>query len=265
MSNKFYNLNYSPAAQGFDPGTWRKLFGTVTVTGNQLQFTQAAIIHYADILRGDATFNINIAAPLSDGITQFGFKQYNKNEYAYFQINGPTLTAESSDGITTSVSVPIPWQTGWTSTNTSFEIKWEAGAVRFFVGGNLMATIGCDSTLDIPVNVVPNDSMSLYLYSDSLDVFLLNYISVVGIQSYLMSTGNSNSVFEPFITKSDRITITDVPTFYWKNYIAGNGILSDNINVSDVNSMLMKILIANNGINVDNSQITESVTVSTPA
>lgn len=211
MSNQYYNFNYSPVAQGFDNSTWRNLYGDVAVVNGKLQFTKASIIHYGDILRGDATFNINIAAPLADGDTRFGFIQYSKNTYAYFHISGSVLTAETSDGVTSS-SVIIPWESQWTDTDTDFRIKWESGAVRFYIGGQLLVTIGESNLLEIPISVVPNDSMSLYLSSDSTDLFLLNYISIVGIHSFLMSEGNDNSVFEPFIAESDRVRITEVVT-----------------------------------------------------
>jgi len=211
MANQFYNLNYSPIAQGFDAGTWRTLYGDAAIVSNQLQLNKAAIIHYADILRGDAVFNINIAEPFADGDSRFGFIQYSKNVYASFKITGPVLTAETSDGVT-SYSEVIEWQDSWTDTDTEFRIKWEAGAVRFYVGGQLLVTIGESSLLNVPVSVIPNDPMSLFVFSDSTDLFLLNYIKVTAIQSYLMSTGNDNSVFEPYVKESDRITIAEAVT-----------------------------------------------------
>jgi len=239
MSNQFYNFNYSPIAEGFDSSTWRKLFGDVAVVNGKLQFTKAAIIHYGDILRGDAIFNINIAAPFAEGDTKFGFIQYSKNTYAYFKISGPVLTVETSDG-TTSKSIVIPWESSWTDTDTSFRINWEAGIVTFYIGGQWMASISYTETDDIPVSVVPTDPMSLYISSDSTDLFLLNYITVKGIQSFLMSEGNDDSIFEPFVTESDRISI------------------------SESNTMSMGTLITNGGIVSETPKIRESVTVGSP-
>jgi len=264
MANQYYNLNYSPIAQGFDSGTWRKLYGDVSVVANKLQLTKAAIIHYGDILRGDAIFNINIAAPFASGDSKFGFIQYSKNTYAYFKINGPVLTAETSDGVT-AYSEVIQWQASWTDTDTDFRIKWESGSVKFYIGGQLMVTICESNLLNIPVSVVPNDPMSLYISSDSTDLFLLNFITVKSIQSYLMSEGNDNSVFEPFVTESDRIAISESNTMLMKILIANEGVNVQNIAINDVNTMLMKILIANQGINTETPKIRESVTVSTPA
>jgi hypothetical protein len=211
MANQFYNFNYDPAKKGFAALTWRKVYGDVAVVSGQLQFTKAFIIHYGDILRGDATFNINIAAPFADGDTTFGFTQYSKGVHAYFKISGTVLSAETSDGTTTK-NVVIPWSAAWTDTNTEFRIKWEAGLVTFFIGGQFKTSIGYSKLLDIPVSIVPNDSMSIFISSDSTDLFLLNYITVKSIQSFLMSEGNDNSIFEPFVRESDRISITDVVT-----------------------------------------------------
>jgi hypothetical protein len=260
MSNQFYNLNYSPTAQGFDAGTWRTLYGDVAVVSNQLQLTKAAIIHYGDILRGDAVFNINIAAPFASGDSKFGFIQYSKNEYAYFKISGPVLTAETSDGVT-AYSVPITWESQWTDTNTEFRIKWESGSVRFYVGGQLLVTIGESSLLNVPVSVVPNDPMSLFIASDSTDLFLLNYITVVGIQSYLMSEGNDNSVFEPFVKESDRISISESVTV--AHAAAADVNIVDSINITENNTQTIDYTHPSGLIST--LSITEGVTVGSPA
>jgi hypothetical protein len=208
MENQFYNFNYDPSKEGFDSATWRNVYGDFSVVNGKLQFTQGSIIHYGDILRGDATFNINIAT-LSDGDTTFGFTQYSKGTHAFFKINGLILSAETSDGVTTK-SIVIPWNNSWTDTDTEFRIKWEAGLVTFFIGGQFMASIGYSAPLNIVESIVPNDPMSLFITSDSIDLFILNYITVVGIQSFLMSEGNNNSIFEPFIKETSRVHISDV-------------------------------------------------------
>jgi len=260
MSNQYYNLNYSPIAQGFDAGTWRKLYGDVSVVANKLQLTKAAIIHYADILRGDAIFNINIAAPFASGDSKFGFIQYSKNTYAYFKITGPVLTAETSDGVT-AYSEVIPWQTIWTDVNTDFRIKWESGSVRFYVGGQLMVTITESNLLNIPVSVVPNDPMSLFIQSDSTDLFLLNFITVKAIQSYLMSEGNDDSVFEPFVTESDRISISEAVTVASAAAMAVSKF--DSVGITENNTQTIDYTHPSGLIST--LSITEGVTVGSPA
>lgn len=259
MSNQFYNFNYSPIAQGFDSSTWRKLYGDVSVVNGKLQFTRAAIIHYGDILRGDITFNINIAKPFVDGNTKFGLIQYSKNVYAYFSIDGPVLTACISDGIVSSSEV-ITWQDSWTDTDTDFRIKWEAGSVRFYINGQFYVILSHESSLDIISSEVPNDPMSLYISSDSTDLFLLNYITAKSIQSFLMSEGNDNSVFEPFVNESDRITITESVTIAHAADMSVND--NDSINITE--NKTVTIDYSNPNLNSPLT-ITESVTVGTPA
>lgn len=229
MANQYFNFSYDPAKQGFDSSTWRTVYGDVAVVGGALELIKAAIIHYADILRGDAVFSINIAAPIVGDHSSFGFTQYSKGVHAYFNIHDTVLTAESSDGVTTS-SVVIPWETAWTDTDTEFRIKWEAGLVTYFVGGVRKAEIGAYAPNDIPQSVVPNDPMSLYVASDGADLFLLNYIIVKSIQSYLMSEGNADSSFERIVKESDKLTISEAITMSINN----PGInVSDSITISE--------------------------------
>lgn len=260
MVNQFYNFNYDPAKQGFDASTWRKVYGDVSVVNGQLQFTRGFIIHYGDILRGDATFNINIAAPFADGDTTFGFTQYSKGVHAYFKISGTVLTAETSDGTTTKSEV-ITWSSAWTDTDTEFRIKWEAGLVTFFIGGQFKTSIGYSAPLDVVESIVPNDSMSLFISSDSTDLFLLNYITVKSIQSYLMSEGNDNSIFEPFVRESDRINISEVITMGQGTEMRIDKI--DSISISE-NIILTTSITDPNGI-IDSIEITEDITVGSPA
>jgi hypothetical protein len=141
MSNKFFNFYFDPVLQGYDTSAWRTLLGVPTIVSSQLQITPTAkIIHYANILRCDAVFSVTIPAPTSGDNRRFGLVQYSKNEYIYFKITDTVLTAECSNGVTSSATA-ITWQTAWTNTATEFRIKWEAGAAKFYVAGNLETTL----------------------------------------------------------------------------------------------------------------------------
>lgn len=234
MSNQYYSFYYDPIHLGYGASSWRTLYGDVSVGGGKLKLFNAAILHYADILRGDAYFSLNIPAPAGGADRKFGFIQYNKNAYAYFKISDSVFSANTSDGVT-AYSVTIPWQTAWSSTNTVFRIKWETGAVTFFAGGALVATIGYSTLLDVPVSVVPNDPMSLYMQDDTGDTCLLNYIEVKGIQSYLMNAGDVTSTGVPLVFEASKINITENITIN----IPININKTDNVTVTDTVSKML--------------------------
>jgi hypothetical protein len=186
MSNQFYTFAYDPVRQGYDSNTWNTILGVPVVINNQLTFKAAGAQHFADILRGDAIFNISISAPAAGDDIQVGFMGQNGASYAYFNIVDDVLTAETSDGVTTK-TVTIPWSTAWSNTNTEFGIKWETGLVTFSIGGQYQAKIGETSTLDVPTSTVPGDPMSLYIYSNSTNPLSLKYIDIKSIQSLIWS------------------------------------------------------------------------------
>jgi len=189
MSNQYFNFYYDPVRQGFNSLTWRTLSGIPATLGTRLNLASSEIIHYDDILRGSATISMNIPAPVAGDNKKFGFRQYNKNAYIYFKITDDVLTAETSDG-TTSKSVVIDWQTEWTNTDIEFLIKWEAGIVKFYIAGNLKVTIddaSIKTTGSDNSTCISGDPLSLYFSNATASAFLLNYINVKSIQSYLFA------------------------------------------------------------------------------
>ena len=245
MSNQYFNLSYDPVRQGYDSSSWRTLYGDPAVSGTRLDLQNAAILHYGDILRGDAVFSLNIPAPTVGDDRKVGFVQYNKNAYAYFKIFNDVFTAETSDGTNTD-SVTISWQSAWTDTNTEFRIKWEAGMASFYVGGVHQTTINDVS--------VPGDPMSLYLANTSPDGWMLNYIIVKSIQSFWMNENNEDALVGPIISEFERITMTESLTMLIPTLFAGTG-QSDVLTLTESVTMLEIILIAGNGI------ITETLTL----
>ena len=227
MSNQYFNIYYDPVREGYDPSTWRALYGQPVVGSNQLMIREAGMLHYGDILRGDSVISLKIPAPAIGADRKFGFLQFSKNAYAYFKILNGALTAETSNGTTsTAISTAITWQSAWTDTNTEFRIKWEAGTVTFFIGGAQQTAIS-----DISVS---GDPMSIYLSNNSgSDTMLLNYMNVKGIQSYRFTELVEGSSFEFYVYKSEALTISEAVTMLMVILIAGNGIISDTVTVSE--------------------------------
>ena len=173
MSNKFFNFYYDPVRQGYDTNTWNTLSGVPVVASNQLNLTNASIMHFADLLRGEASFSVNFHTPQAGDDTKFGFYEINKGAYLYFKIADNVLTSETSNGVTTSSTV-IPWVASWSNTPTEFRIKWEAGRAVFKIGGQHKVVIDDVS--------IPGDPMSLYALSNTT-VLHINYIIVKTVQS----------------------------------------------------------------------------------
>lgn len=186
MSNQLFNFYYDPIRQGYDSNTWSTLIGAPVVVGNKLSLDGAGILHFADLLRGDVTFNINMATPQAGDDVKIGLTEYNKGAFLYFKVADDILTAESSDG-TTTYSVAIDWNTDWNGADTEFRIKWEAGTASFSIGGNIKATLSETITLDIPITAIPGDPMSLYVHNDSAGALLIKYIEVKGVESSILS------------------------------------------------------------------------------
>ena len=173
MANQYFNFYYDPVRQGYDTTTWTTLSGVPAIAANQLNLLNAGVIHFADLLRGEALFDVTFHAPTAGDDTKFGFFEPNKNAYLYFKIAGNVLTAEASDGTNTK-SVVIAWDSSWTNASTDFKIKWEAGRAIFTVNGQYKTVIE-----DISVS---GDPMSLYANSNTT-ILHINYITVKSVQS----------------------------------------------------------------------------------
>jgi len=182
MSNQYFNFAYDPVRQGYDSNTWNTILGVPVVINNQLSLEKAEIIHYADLLRGDAIFNISMSAPAVGDDVKIGFSEEISGSISYFRVIDDVLEAVVSNGTTLKTQV-IDWDTTWSNTNIEFRVWWEAGSVKFYIEGQLMANFGEISTLDVPIITIPNVPMSLYLYNDSADPLSVKYITVKGVQS----------------------------------------------------------------------------------
>lgn len=203
MTNRYTNFYYDPQREGYDLSVWRTLNGEPTVGANQLRLSLASVVHYSDLWRGDVTMNLNIPVPAAGARKSFGLIQLNKNAYLYFDITNTTFSAKTSDGTSTN-SASITWQSAWSSTNTDFRIKWEAGIAKFFVGGVQQAAISDAS--------IPGDPLSFYLNNGNTDTVTLKYIQAKGIQTFFLHEALEDSSIEPMIFESDNITISEAVT-----------------------------------------------------
>jgi hypothetical protein len=200
MANQFINFKYDPSTEGYSNTLWHTVYGDASISDGKLKIDKGLVIHYGDILRGDFSFNVNMSEPDMEDNIRFGLIQYSKNAYIYVSLDDTYLTLETSNGEDSS-SISFDWQDEWADTPTDFKIKWGPGCVSLFVNGNLKTSISDSS--------VPNCPLSLYLYSDSVNDFKVNYITAKAVQSYILSTGNSDSIFEPFVNESERAAVSE--------------------------------------------------------
>lgn len=181
MSNQFFNFYYDPVRQGYDANTWSTLSGAPVVVANKLRLVNASAIHYADILRGEATFCVTMPTPVNGQDMAFGFMQYNKNAFARFRINDDQVIAEISNGGTDDFAL-CTWNTDWNNTPVEFKIKWEAGVVTFSIGGEKK----WETTDRINIE---GDPMSLYVYNNTAGAVPMDisYIEVKGVQNLMLA------------------------------------------------------------------------------
>jgi hypothetical protein len=182
---------YDPIRQGYDTNSWRTISGAPALVGDRLSVDNAAgiagsAIHYVDFVKGEMIFNVNVpAAPSASGDTrEFGASSPNSLAYVLFSF-GDTLTCKTSDGITTTTSSAITWNSDWTGANVVFKIRWEAGGAKFFINGTQVYAISDDS--------VPYGPLSLYIYDASESSMTIGDISVKSTQSYVLNPKTSDS------------------------------------------------------------------------
>lgn len=205
MSDKtsFY---YDPIRQGYDSNSWRTLSGApAVVAGGRLSVvisgTAGSAIHYADILKGDISFNVNSSAPGANTGHIFGVSSPDTLAYIRFNI-GNVLTCETSDGVTSTASSTIGWNTDWSGANVVFRIRWEAGRVVFTINGVQVYTASDAS--------VPAGPLSLYLQDDSSAPMTVGDITVRGTQSFVMNPKTSDTTsFDGLLALSQAVTVSE--------------------------------------------------------
>lgn len=248
MATNYTNFYYDPVRNGYDSSMWHTLYGLPSVVSNQLVLNEASCVHFADIYRGQFTFNVNIpVAPTAGQTRSFGLYGVSRDSYIIFNISDTVFSAKTSDGVNSSSSV-ITWDSAWTATNLEFSIRWEGGTAKFFVNGNQMAAIS-----DISV---PGHPLSLYASNNTFDDMTIKYIEAQGIQTYLMTVGPEDSSFQPVIVmgfKSDTVTITESTTFLITILYPST---SDTVTVSESVTMLITQLYPEMN---DTATVTENV------
>lgn len=178
MVNQYFNFYYDPVRQGYDTSTWATLAGVPAVVGGKLVINNASIMHFADLMKGEAEFIVKLSAPAAGDSQRIGFTS--SDAWLWFNIVDDVLSAVTKSGDNTN-SVVIDWQNSWSDVFVSFKIKWEAGMTTFSIGDTQQAVISDAS--------IPGGPLSLYVYSSSTTPITISSITVKGVESSTLDTG----------------------------------------------------------------------------
>lgn len=183
MSSQTTSFHFSPTRQGMDLSSWKVISGVPTVTSGRMNVGiggDGIVAHYADIMRGDISFNVNTAAPAGLQVKFVGLASDNTplSKVGFAMTN--TLVCVTSDGVDTTTSDPLTWSADWTTTNTEFRIRWEAGMVKFYIAGTCVFTAAGSA--------IPKDPLNLYITETNAGGMTIGNIAVKGTQSFVMNT-----------------------------------------------------------------------------
>ncbi len=175
MTN-YTNFITDPTRDGVSAVLWRQLTGTTTVSGGSLRLNAASMVSYGDILRGNFNFSVTIpTAPASGDSKTFGIKSIAMGTQAVFNITDAVFSVKTTNSAGTTTTTVVPWRSAWTATPAIFSIKWEAGAVKFMIGGRIIAYH----------DGISGSPMSLYLENTDADNMDVSYITATGVESYM--------------------------------------------------------------------------------
>jgi hypothetical protein len=217
---------YDPIRQGYDTNSWRTISGAPAVSaiaGGRISVDNEAglpgsAVHYADFLKGDISFDVNVPLAPVEGVTRkFGVSAPNTSAYIRFSLTD-SFNCETSDGINTTVSSDITWSSDWTGANTIFRIRWEAGGAKFYVN-NVQVYAVSDAS-------VPCGPLSWYLYDGADNSMTVGDLITRGTQSFVMNPKTSDSTgTNPIgaISMYQGVTITEsvtmlIPTIHIDKY-----------------------------------------------
>ena len=250
---------YDPIRQGYDTNSWRTLSGSPAVVSGRLVVDGGVgiageIIHYADFLKGDISFNVNVpSTPAAGDSRLFGVSAPNTVAYIRFSIDD-TLTCQTSDGTTTTESASLPWNaTLWNGVNVEFRIRWEAGSAKFFINGTQVHAVSDAS--------VPHGVLSLYMFDNSASAMTVGDINVRGTQSFVMTVKTSDTATSTStsgtLSRFESITITENVSLFQPSlsmpYVGGG--MSESVVITENTSVIIAVT---NVIN-DTVTVTENV------
>lgn len=172
------NINYDPQKQGYSTTIWKNITSAPTISGTNLRFTSAIAVQYADVRKGNFTFNITIpTAPTAGHSRSFGLMNISKNVYALFNITHDVFRCITRDEDGNTKTTVVTWNTDWSATATNFTVRQIGFDVVFSVNGAKVAR---------HEEAVPRSATNIYVLNGVADNMDLASIVATDVETYIV-------------------------------------------------------------------------------
>lgn len=206
-----HNFYYDPIRQGDGRGVWNWYSGDPFQSGGYLVVLQGSGIMYYDCGKGLLSMTLNVPTDASTAGRQWGLRA--GDDYVLFDVSGGTFQAiTASTRSTETGSVVIPWDAAWTSTDTTFMIRWEAGIATFYVNNIKRAQISDES--------IPYGPLSPFIMTTGSDLFRIKSVVGQGMQTLILNpVETSADGGQPMGLASEIVTISEAVTMHASSFL----------------------------------------------
>lgn len=168
-------LSYDPARDA-EAEFWVATTGSISASGTDLTVNADTLVSLETFNAGVLQVEANIPAdPTALDDRKIGFTGLNTGAYAWFFIEGTALKCQVADGNGESDTITVPWSDGtiedFSGNVATYEVRWDAGSVRFFINGVQRAQLSTG---------VPTGLMSVYLHNANTDNLVVKQVTVDG-------------------------------------------------------------------------------------
>jgi hypothetical protein len=145
-----FNFNYDPQRQGYDPGVWKTIAGTPSISGSNLLLNAAGIVQLADCFRGSYNFKLTLPSAPANGYLTGGtaatsvaatWAAVTDGEFA-ITIDGTArdITGIDFTGLTTMPLVAAKIQTAIRAVTSGLEtVAWSTN--KFVITGRISVSV----------------------------------------------------------------------------------------------------------------------------
>ncbi len=168
-------LSYDPA-RDVEADFWIATTGAIAASGTDLTVNADTLVSLETFNAGVLKVEANIPAdPTGGDDRKIGFSGLNTGAYAWFFVEGAALKCQVADGDGGTATETVTWSDGtindYSGVVTTYEIRWEAGSVRFLINGVQRAQLSVG---------VPRTPMSVYVHNANADNMVVKQVTVDG-------------------------------------------------------------------------------------